>query len=52
MGEELNIVVKEINGPSWGPSKTKIDIDELQKKIDQRKNLKLMVALHRKLKIK
>jgi 2-oxoglutarate dehydrogenase E1 component len=32
MGEELSIVAKEINGPSWGPSKTKIDIDELQKK--------------------
>ena len=35
IGEELNIIVKEINGPSWGPKKNKIDIDELQKKIDQ-----------------
>ncbi|MDC0855959.1 2-oxoglutarate dehydrogenase E1 component [Candidatus Pelagibacter sp.] len=33
--DELNIIVKEINGPSWGYSKKKIDIDELQKKIDQ-----------------
>jgi 2-oxoglutarate dehydrogenase E1 component len=35
IGDELNIIVKEINGPSWGHSKKKIDIDELQKKIDQ-----------------
>lgn len=35
IGDELNIVAKEINGPSWGPQNDKIDIDELQKKIDQ-----------------
>jgi len=35
IGEELNIIVNEIKGPSWGYSKKKIDIDELQKKIDQ-----------------
>ena len=35
IGDELNIVAKEINGPSWGPKNDKIDIDELQKKIDQ-----------------
>ena len=34
IGDELNIVAKEINGPSWGPKKNKIDIDELQKKIE------------------
>ncbi len=34
IGEELNIIVKEINGPSWSPQKKKIDIDELQKKIE------------------
>ena len=33
IGEELNIIAQEINGPSWGPSKSKIDIDELQKKL-------------------
>ena len=38
IGEELNIIAKEINGPSWGPSKTKVDIDELQKKIDLNEN--------------
>ena len=35
IGDELNIIVKEINGPSWGPKKNTVDIDELQKKIDQ-----------------
>ena len=35
IAEELNVIAKEINGPSWGPKKNKIDIDELQKKIDQ-----------------
>ena len=39
IGEELDIVANEINGPSWGPSKKKIDIDEIKKKIDQEKNL-------------
>ena len=35
IGDELNIIVEEINGPSWGPKKNKLNIDELQKKIDQ-----------------
>ena len=35
IGDDLNIIAKEINGPSWGPTKNKIDIDELQKKIEQ-----------------
>ena len=34
IGEEFNVIVKEINGPSWSPKK-KIDIDEIQKKIDE-----------------
>ncbi|MDC1052933.1 2-oxoglutarate dehydrogenase E1 component [Candidatus Pelagibacter sp.] len=38
IGDELNIIAKEINGPSWGPKKNKVDIDELQKKIDQKEN--------------
>ncbi|MDB4828240.1 2-oxoglutarate dehydrogenase E1 component [Candidatus Pelagibacter sp.] len=38
IGDELNIVAKEINGPSWRPKKDKVDIDELQKKIDQKEN--------------
>jgi 2-oxoglutarate dehydrogenase E1 component len=32
IGEELNVVAKEINGPSWSPKK-KIDIDEIQERI-------------------
>ena len=35
IGEELNVIAKEINGPSWGPKKNKIDIDELQNKIEE-----------------
>jgi len=35
IGDELNTVVKEINGPSWGPKKNKVNIDELRKKIDK-----------------
>ena len=35
IGDEINIIAKEINGPSWGPKKNIVDIDELQKKIDQ-----------------
>jgi 2-oxoglutarate dehydrogenase E1 component len=34
IGEELNIIAKEINGPSWSPKK-KIDIDEIQKRIEE-----------------
>ena len=35
IGEELNIIVKEINGPSWSRKK-KIDIDEIQERIDKK----------------
>ena len=35
IGEELNVIAKEINGPSWGPDKNKINIDELQNKIEE-----------------
>ena len=33
IGEELDVVAKEINGPSWSPKKKRIDIDEIQKRI-------------------
>ena len=36
IGDELNIVAKEINGPSWSPKKNRVNIDELQKKIDNK----------------
>ena len=35
MGEELDTILNDINGPSWGLKKNKVNIDELQKKIDQ-----------------
>ncbi|MDB3897759.1 2-oxoglutarate dehydrogenase E1 component, partial [Candidatus Pelagibacter sp.] len=35
IGDELNTIANEINGPSWGPKKNKVNIDELQKKIDR-----------------
>jgi len=35
IGEELDVIVKEINGPSWSPAKNKIDIDEIQKRIEK-----------------
>jgi 2-oxoglutarate dehydrogenase complex, dehydrogenase (E1) component, and related enzymes len=41
IGEETKVIASEINGPSWGPSKLKIDIDELQKKIEIDKNNKV-----------
>ena len=34
----MNEVIKEINGPSWKPLSKKINIDEIQKKIDVREN--------------
>ena len=35
MGEELDVIVKEINGPSWSIVKKKVDIDEIQKRIEK-----------------
>ena len=43
IGEEIKVIASEINGPSWGPSKLKIDIDELQKKIEIEGKLQLHV---------
>ncbi len=34
--DEIDLVVKEINGPSWSPQKKKIDLDEIQKIIDSK----------------
>ena len=35
MGEELDTIVNEINGPSWNLIKKKVDIDEIQKRIEK-----------------
>ena len=34
IGEDLSVIAKEINGPSWGV-KQKIDIDEIEKRIEE-----------------
>ncbi len=33
--DEMEVVIKEINGPSWKPFSKKIDLDEIQKKIEE-----------------
>ncbi len=35
IGEELDVVAKEINGPSWNPIKKKIDINEIQNNFEK-----------------
>ena len=38
IGDEIEIVVKEINGPSWSPSIKKIDLNDIKNKfLRQRK---------------
>ncbi len=34
IGEEIDLVVKEINGPTWSPQKKKINLEEIQKNIN------------------
>jgi len=34
IGDEIDLAVKEINGPTWSPKKKKIDLNEIQKNID------------------
>ena len=34
MGEDLSIVAKELNGPSWGSNKTKIDLKHIQENLE------------------
>ncbi len=36
IGDELDLIAKEINGPSWSPQKKRIDLDKLQKTIDNK----------------
>ena len=37
IGEEIDLVVKEINGPSWSPQKKKIDLDDIHRVLDGKK---------------
>ena len=39
IGDELEVVAKEINGPSWAPDKKLVDIDEIQKRIEKNEKL-------------
>ena len=34
IGEEIDLVVSEINGPTWSPQKKKINLEEIQKNIN------------------
>jgi len=38
IGEEIDLVVNEINGPTWSPQKKKINLDEIKKNIDSENN--------------
>ena len=38
IGDETDLIVKEIKGPSWSPVKKRIDLDEIQKKIETKDN--------------
>ncbi len=38
IGEEVEIIAKEINGPSWNPIKNKIDINEIQTNFENEQN--------------
>ena len=38
IGEEAEIIAKEINGPSWNPIKKKIDINAIQTNFENEQN--------------
>ena len=40
INEDMQILVKEINGPSWKPFSNKIDIDEIKKTAKQNDQIK------------
>ena len=39
IGEELNLVAKEIKGPSWGPVNKKIKINEIEEKFEEKQKI-------------
>ena len=39
IGEDLNVVAKELNGPSWNSNKKKIDVNEIQNNLDYESNV-------------
>ena len=38
IGEKVDVIAKEINGPSWSPIKKKIDINVIQANLDKEQN--------------
>ena len=38
LGEEIDLIIKEINGPSWSPQKKRIDLDKIQKIIGNKES--------------
>ena len=38
IGEDLNVVAKELNGPSWNSNKKKIDVNKIQNNLDYERN--------------
>ena len=38
IGEEFEVVAKEINGPSWNPIKKKVNLDIIQENFDKDQN--------------
>ena len=38
VGEDLDLIVKEINGPTWSPAKKKIDPEQIHKETEYQKN--------------
>ena len=41
IGEELEVVAKEINGPSWNPINKKVNLDIIQENLNLRHHLDL-----------
>jgi len=49
LGDEINHIAKEINGPTWSPKKKIASIAELEKKIDDRNKLSVIENENNKL---
>ena len=39
IGEDLDLIVKEINGPKWSPAKKKIDPEQIFIETEHKKNI-------------
>ena len=39
IGDEIDLIVSEINGPSWDPKKKKIDLSEIKKNNSSENNI-------------